>query len=74
MNKNTSLILGSLFILTSGLIYSIERLSSYVYWLAQTNTGSWQTNPDVSFFDNIFTLLFIIIGIVFIVIAFKDKT
>ncbi|MFD2762489.1 hypothetical protein [Lentibacillus juripiscarius] len=50
MNKNTSLILGSLFILASGLIYTIERLSSYVYWLAQINTGSWQTNPGISFF------------------------
>ncbi|WP_143484620.1 hypothetical protein [Halalkalibacillus sediminis] len=56
MNKNTYLILGSIFILASGLIYSIERLSSYVYWLAQTNTGSWPTNPEISFFDNTFNI------------------
>jgi hypothetical protein len=74
MNKNTFLILGSLFILTSGLIYTIERLSSYVYWLAQTNTGSWDIKPDISIFNNIFTLLFLIIGMLLIVIAFKEKS
>lgn len=73
MNKNTKLMLGSIFILASGLIYTVERLSSYVYLLAQINTGSWETNPSISLVGNIYILLFIIIGLMFIVIAFKEK-
>ncbi|MDV2582786.1 hypothetical protein [Alkalibacillus haloalkaliphilus] len=74
MSKGTCLILGALFILTSGLIYSIERLGSYVVWFAQINTGTYPETPDHSFFDNIFISLFIVIGIVFIVFAFKEKS
>ncbi|QDQ01854.1 hypothetical protein FOH38_15920 [Lysinibacillus fusiformis] len=61
MNRNTSLILGSVFILTSGIIFTIERLTAYVYWFAQTNTGSYPTEPEIPSFynsDNLFTLSF----------------
>ena len=72
MDKKISLILGSLFILTSGLIYTIERLSTYVYWSAQINTGKYATIPEtIPLFDNPFIALFFLIGIIFIVMSFK---
>lgn len=74
MDKKLSLILGSLFILTSGLIFTIERLTAYVYWSAQINTGTWDTTPKtMPLFDNLFIALFFIIGIVFIILSFKEK-
>lgn len=68
------LILGSLFILTSGLIFTIERLSAYVYWSAQINTGTWDTKPQtLPLYNNLFIVLFFLIGIVFIIVSFKRK-
>ena len=72
MDKKTSLILGSLFILTSGLIFTIERLTAYVYWLAQINTGAWETFPRrMPLSDNLFTRLFFLVGIVLIIVSFE---
>lgn len=72
MDKKTTLILGSLFILTSGLIFTIERLTAYVYWSAQINTGTWTTIPQpMPLSDNLFTGLFFLIGIVLIFVSFK---
>ncbi len=74
MDKKTSLILGSLFILTSGLIFTIERLTAYVYWSAQINTGTWDTIPQaMPLSDNLFTGLFFLVGIVFIIVSFKKE-
>ena len=74
MDKKISLILGSLFILTSGLIFTIERLSAYVYWSAQINTGTYDTIPEtMPLFDNLFIALFFLIGIVFIIMSFKKE-
>jgi hypothetical protein len=74
LDKKISLILGSLFILTSGLIFTIERLSRYVYWSAQINTGEYVTNPEtMPLFDNLFIALFFLIGIVFIIVSFKKE-
>ncbi|WP_391207308.1 hypothetical protein [Psychrobacillus sp. L4] len=74
MDKKTSLILGSLFILTSGLIFTIERLTAYVYWSAQINTGAWDTIPQtLPLSDNLFTGLFSLVGIVFIIVSFKKE-
>ena len=73
-DKKTSLILGSLFILTSGLIFTIERLTAYVYWAAQINTGTWDTIPQtMPLSDNLFTVLFFLVGIVFIIVSFKKE-
>ena len=74
MDKKVNLILGSLFILTSGLIFTIERLSAYVYWSAQINTGTYDTTPETMLlFDNLFIALFFLIGIVFIIVSFKKE-
>ncbi|MFS0689030.1 hypothetical protein AB1K89_07300 [Sporosarcina sp. 179-K 8C2 HS] len=74
MNRNTSVIMGLIFILTSGLIFTIERLSSYIYWFAQkTNSSSYPTVPEPLYFGNIFTWLFLLIGIVLLFITFKKE-
>ena len=74
MDKKISLILGSLFILTSALIFTIERLSAYVYWSAQINTGTYDTIPEtIPLFDNLFIALFFLIEIVFIIMSFKKE-
>ena len=74
MDKKTSLILGSLFILTSGLIFTIERLTAYVYWSAQINTGTWDTIPQtMPLSDNLFIGLFFLVGVVFIIVSFKKQ-
>ncbi len=68
------IILGSLFILTSGLIFTIERLTAYVYWSAQIKTGTWDTIPQMTpLSDNLFIGLFLLIGIVLIIMSFKKE-
>lgn len=69
------LILGSLFILISGIIFSIERLSEYIYWLAQIITGTYDTtNPEtIPLLDNFFIALFFLIGIAFIFVSLKKE-
>lgn len=74
MDKKLGLVLGSLFILTSGLIYTMERLIAYVYWFAQINTGTWDTVPQtMPLLKNLFIGAFFIIGIVFIFMSFKKE-
>ncbi|MFS0688813.1 hypothetical protein AB1K89_06185 [Sporosarcina sp. 179-K 8C2 HS] len=74
MDKKTSLILGSLFILTSGLIFTIERLTAYVYWSAKINTGTWDTIPQkLPLYENLFTGLFFLVGIILIIVSFKKE-
>ncbi len=74
MDKKLGLVLGSLFILTSGLIYTMERLIAYVYWFAQINTGTWDTVPQtMPLLKNLFIGAFFIIGIIFIFMFFKKE-
>ncbi|MDN4607203.1 hypothetical protein [Sporosarcina highlanderae] len=74
MDKRVGLILGSLFILMSGLIFTIERLTAYVYWSAQIKTGTWATTPQpMPLTDNLFTVIFFLIGVVIVIVAFQKK-
>lgn len=74
MDKKLGLILGSLFILMSGLIFTIERLTANVYWLAQINTGTWDNTPQtIPLINNLFTVVFLLIGIIFFVLSFQEK-
>ncbi len=74
MDKKLGLVLGSLFILTSGLIYTMERLIAYVYWFAQINTGTWDTIPQtMPLLKNLFIAAFLIIGTIFIIMPFKKE-
>lgn len=75
MDKKLGFVLGSLFILMSGLIYTVERLIAYIYWFAQINTGTWETFPQtMPLFKNLFIVAFLIIGIIFIVMSFKKES
>ncbi|MBS4201777.1 hypothetical protein KHA93_19420 [Bacillus sp. FJAT-49732] len=74
MERKTSLILGALFILTSGLMYSVERVISIVHWSALTHTGSYPTTPPPpTLLDNLFIPLFLLIGVILIYVSFKKK-
>lgn len=74
MDKKTSLILGVIFLITGGLIFTIERLSSYVYWFAQTVTGDFPSDPEMlSLFDNLFIPFFFLIAVISFIIFFKKK-
>lgn len=66
--------LGALFIIGSGIIYELEKISTYVKWQGQITTGSFPTNPNISFLtQSLFPPLFFIVGIIFIVLAIKNK-
>ncbi|MBW8351072.1 hypothetical protein K0H71_16725 [Bacillus sp. IITD106] len=74
MERKITLILGSIFIVTSGLIYTIERIISMVHWSALTRTGEYPTNPlSPSLLDNLFIPIFLLIGIIFIYVSFKKE-
>ena len=72
MDKKTSILLGSLFILTSGLLFTIERLGAYVHRIAQITSGSYPTVLEMpSLFTNLFVPLFLLIGVLLIGIAYR---
>lgn len=77
MTKNTYLISGTIFIVFCGLIYTLERLNSYLYWFAMKttpNTRSFPSNPEMSgLFTNPFMILFLLIGITLLIIGFRKK-
>ncbi|MBS4196725.1 hypothetical protein [Lederbergia citri] len=74
MDRKISLILGSIFILTSGLLYSIERIISIIHWTALTQTGEYPTTPpSPNLVDNLFVLFFLVVGIIFFIMAFKKE-
>ncbi len=67
MDKKLYYILGTVFIITSGILYSLERLISYFSWIGQMNakTESSPIYPSLpSINTNIFVSVFIIIGII----------
>lgn len=73
LDRKTSVILGSLFFLMSGLLFTIERLGAYVHRIAQITSGSYPTELEMpSLFANLFVPLFILIGIALIVMAFSN--
>lgn len=74
MDKKLYYILGTIFIVTSGILYSLERFISYFSWIGQMNahTGSFPTYPDFpNLFTNIFVPVFIVIGIVLFVLGYE---
>lgn len=73
MDKKVPLILGSLFILTSGIIFTLERLRAVLYWAAEIETGSYQLSPKYfPFFDNLFIVVFLLVGIVLLLVSSRD--
>lgn len=67
-NEQLYLILGSAFLIASGLIFTLERM---ITWGTELSTGTWSTFPESSFFSNLFVSLFLLLGIVFFVLFFR---
>jgi hypothetical protein len=64
------IVLGSTFLILSGIMYEIDKALSYYKWaayvIAINGNGGYNSEPNsISIFDNYFTLLFLITGIVF---------
>lgn len=76
MDKKVRYILGTVFIIAAGLIYTFERFISYFAWIGEMNAnlGSFSTYPDIpGVFTNIFVPIFIIMGVIFFWSNSKDK-
>ena len=68
------ILLGSIFLISSGIMYEIDKALSYYKWssyiIAINGNGGFNSEPDrISFFDNKIALLFFIIGILFYINA-----
>jgi|GEM_PF-6450439 len=68
------MLLGSIFMISSGFMYEIDKALSYYKWssyiIAINGNGGFNSEPDkISFLDNKIALLFFIIGIVFYINA-----
>jgi hypothetical protein len=64
------ILLGSTFLILSGIMYEIDKVLSYYKWasyvIAINGNGGFNSEPDKIFlFDNKFALLFFVIGILF---------
>jgi hypothetical protein len=78
MDKKLYYFLGSIFIITSGFLYTIERGIAYYSWIGQmmsaSHTGSFPNNPKLpNLLTNIYIPVFIIIGVVFIYLGYRKK-
>ncbi|NBI31262.1 hypothetical protein [Chengkuizengella marina] len=79
MKRKYYFIFGSLFLIFSGLIYSIERLGTYIQWSAEAiaKSNMEMDIPQLSlanFYTNIFVIIFILISIINFVLYFKSKS
>lgn len=72
MSKAQQIFLGAAFILAGGLIYTIERMTAHLYWVGQINTGTWDTMPKTYLFENLFTSLFLLMGIILMLVATRE--
>lgn len=66
--------LGVIFVVSSGVIYTLEKMNTYIYWQGQVASGDYPTTPDLSYFpQNFISFLFFIIGIILVIYAFNYK-
>lgn len=78
---NTKSVLGFVFILLAGMMYTLERAASQIAgylelsgFLAGGKTGNVPIPKTAGFFDNLFIPLFLIIGIVLLILGrYKRK-
>jgi len=76
MDKKICYILGTIFIITGGFIYTTERALSYFVWIGQMNAalhvGNYPSSPQLPvFFTNLFIPIFIVVGIIFFLAGYK---
>lgn len=68
MKNHLNLVVGLLFVLVGGLMYTFERLGAHVHWVGEVITTEYPTVPPMpSIFDNLFIPFFLLIGISFII-------
>ncbi len=76
MDKKLFYVLGAIFIIVSGVIYTIERGMAYYTWIGQmtSHTGGYPTNPQMpGLLTNVYIPIFIIIGLVFYILGYRKK-
>lgn len=76
MNVNTNTVLGCVFILVSGLIFTLERLRSAIIFIGENvSEGSSQAHPfSPSIADNLVSIVFLLISLVFFYKAIRKDT
>ena len=77
MERKTELVLAALFIIASGIVYTLERFGRLYVWVGQMNsashTGSYPAKPDMHVMtDNWFIVLFLAIGVFFFIKSFRE--
>ncbi|WP_300857519.1 hypothetical protein [uncultured Clostridium sp.] len=76
MNKKQYYILGIIFIISSGFLYSFERFITYYEWIGilNANIGIEYSSPHLpGIFNNIFIPIFIIIGFILIIRGYRNN-
>lgn len=76
MDKKLYYILGTIFIISSGFFYEVERVIAYYSWIGQmkAHVGSYSSNPQIpSLITNIYIPIFLVIGIGFYIFAYKKR-
>lgn len=78
MGKKLYYIFGTIFLIASGLIYTVERGIAYYSWIGQrlsaSQVGMCSTTPELpGLFTNIFIPGFVIIGAIFFVLGYKKE-
>ncbi|MCM3632888.1 hypothetical protein [Paenibacillus camelliae] len=80
MKSNSYKIIGAVFLLLSGIIYSLERVSTLIStsmiragFFSGRMTGEVPSVETANFFDNLFAPLFLLIGLVSIIYGFKRE-
>jgi hypothetical protein len=78
MDRKGYYILGTIFLISSGFLYTIERGIAYYSWIGQMNAlpqiGSYPSNPQLpGLFTNIYVPVFLIIGVAFYALAYRKR-
>jgi len=80
VKSNSYKIIGAVFLLSSGIIYSLERFSTVIStsliragFFSGGKTGEVPSVQTANFFDNLFAPLFFLIGLVSIIYGFKRE-
>jgi hypothetical protein len=78
MDKKLYYVLGTIFIIVSGFLYTIERGIAYYSWIGQrisaSQVGSFSSNPELpGLLSNIYIPVFVIIGVIFYALGYKKR-
>lgn len=78
MDKKLYYVFGTIFIIASGFLYTIERAISYYSWVGQkmsiTQTGEYYAFPQLpNLLTNIYIPIFVIISVICFVLGYRKK-